>query len=66
MCRFVMKLWLFSVLAGGVVFSKAAAGSTDVARPDLTGQVLTQGASPLAGATVFIDAAGPRVGRGTL
>ena len=61
-----MKFWLFSLLAVGVVSAEAAAGSTNVARPDLTGQVLTQEASPLAGATVFIDSAGPKVGRGTL
>ena len=61
-----MKFWLFSLLAVGVVSGEAAADSTNVARPDLTGQVLTQETSPLAGATVFIDSAGPKVGRGTL
>jgi hypothetical protein len=61
-----MKLWLLSVLAAAVVSGEAAAGSTNVSRPDLTGQVLTADASPLADATVFIDTAGPKVGRGTL
>lgn len=63
-----MKLWFsgFSVLLAGVVASGAAAGSTNSARPDLTGRVLAADSSPLADATIFMDTAGPRVGRGTL
>jgi hypothetical protein len=61
-----MKLWFFFVLAAGMVSGEAAAGSTYVPRPDLTGQVLTPDASPLVDATIFIDSAGPKVGRGTL
>ena len=63
-----MKLYLllFSALAAGVVSGAAASSSTNLSRPDLTGRILTPNASPLADASVFIDSAGPKVGRGTL
>jgi len=61
-----MKTWLVCLLLTSAAASGAAFGSASSERPDLTGRVLAQDGSPLPDAAIFVYAAGPKVGRGTL
>jgi hypothetical protein len=61
-----MKTWLAALLLTGAAAYGATLTSTNTPRPDLVGRILTPESSPLPDATIFIYAAGPKVGRGTL
>ena len=61
-----MKTRILLFAAASVLCSPFASWGAESDHPDLTGQVLTEENTPLAGATVFIYTAGPKVGLGTI
>ena len=62
-----MRLSTFLVAAATAGYITQAAGaSANVPGATLTGQVVTSASQPVAEAAVYVDTAGPKVGRGTL